>query len=63
MTDTPTLDIRDTIELGNFSAQATMFNAIAWTIAPLPLFIWLFILFRSVRRASSASKAQLNEAD
>lgn len=50
MNDLPILDIRDTIELGAFAGQATLFRAMAWVLAPLPLAIWLFLLFRQARR-------------
>ena len=40
MNDVPTLNIRDTIELGEFSGRAALFQTIAWTVAPLPLLIW-----------------------
>lgn len=50
MNDLPILDIRDTIELGEFAGRATLFRAMAWTLAPLPLAIWLFLLFRQARR-------------
>ena len=50
MNDLPILDIRDTIELGAFAGRATLFRAMAWTLAPLPLAIWLFLLFRQARR-------------
>ncbi len=50
MNDLPILDIRDTIELGEFSGRAAAFRTMAWTLAPLPLAIWLFLLFREARR-------------
>ena len=50
MTDLPILDIRDTIELGEFSGRAALFRTVAWTVAPLPLVAWLFLLFRQARR-------------
>ncbi len=53
MTDLPILDIRDTIELGEFGGRATLFQTIAWTVAPLPLVAWLFLLFRQARRTET----------
>ena len=42
ITDEPLLYIRDTIELGNFAGRATVFQSLAWAVAPLPLLVWLF---------------------
>ena len=53
MNDLPILDIRDTIELGEFGGRAALFRAMAWTLAPLPLAIWLFLLFRQARRTET----------
>ena len=53
MNDLPVLDIRDTIELGEFGGRAALFRTIAWTVAPLPLVIWLFLLFRQARRSDT----------
>ena len=53
MNDLPVLDIRDTIELGDFGGQAALFRTMAWTLAPLPLAIWLFLLFRQARRTET----------
>ena len=50
MTDVPVLDIRDTIELGEFGGRATLFSATAWTVAPLPLLVWLVFLVRQWRK-------------
>ena len=55
LTDTPLLDIRDTIELGSFSARGTFCRTIAWTVAPLPLLIWLVMLVRHARRPKAVS--------
>ena len=63
LTDVPVMDIRDTIELGSFSARATMFRTLAWTVAPLPLLIWFLMLVRLVRRPATISEVQLQEAD
>lgn len=50
MTDEPVLDIRDTIGLGEFGGRAVLFSALAWTVAPLPLVVWLVFLVRQWRR-------------
>ncbi len=50
MTDVPVLDIRDTIELGEFGGRAALFGAMAWTVAPLPLLVWLVFLVRQWRK-------------
>ena len=50
MTDVPVLDIRDTIELGEFGGRAALFSAAAWTVAPLPLLVWLVFLVRQWRK-------------
>ena len=61
LTDTPLLDIRDTIELGSFSTRATLFRTIAWAVAPLPLLIWLVMLVRQARRPKAISEEKLKE--
>ena len=63
LTDTPLLDIRDTIELGSFSARGTFFRTIAWTVAPLPLLIWLVMLVRHARRPKAVSEETLKESE
>ena len=50
MTDVPVLDIRDTIELGEFGGRATLFSTMVWTVAPLPLVLWLGFLVRQWRK-------------
>ena len=50
MTDVPILDIRDTIELGEFGGRAALFSTMAWTVAPLPLLLWLVFLVRQWRK-------------
>ena len=50
MTDVPVLDIRDTIELGEFGGRAALFSAMAWAVAPLPLLVWLTFLVRQWRK-------------
>ena len=63
LTDTPLIDIRDTIELGSFSVRATLFRTIAWTVAPLPLLIWLVMLVRLARRPKAVSEEKLRETE
>ena len=53
MNDLPILDIRDTIELGDFGGQAALFRTMAWTLAPFPLAMWLYLLFRQARRTET----------
>ena len=50
MTDVPVLDIRDTIALGEFGGRAALFSTMAWTVAPLPLLVWLVFLVRQWRK-------------
>ena len=50
MTDVPVLDIRDTIELGEFGGRAALFSTAAWAVAPLPLVVWLVFLVRQWRK-------------
>ena len=61
LTDTPLLDIRDTIELGTFGARATAFRVLAWTLAPLPLLVWLVLLVRQARKPKAVSEAKERE--
>ncbi len=61
LTDTPLLDIRDTIELGTFGARATVFRALAWALAPIPLVIWLVLLVRQARKPKVVSEAKRKE--
>ena len=63
MTDEPVLDIRDTVTLGRFGARAATFRTIAWTVAPLPLLVWLLMLVRSSRQPAQVSLEQQQEAD
>ena len=63
LTDTPLLDIRDTIDLGSFAARATAFRVLAWTVAPLPLLIWLVMLVRQARRPKQVSEAKRQEEE
>lgn len=50
MTDVPVLDIRDTIELGEFGGRAALFSTMVWAVAPLPLLAWLVFLVRQWRK-------------
>jgi len=61
--DVPVLDIRDTIELGEFQTRATVFRALAWGVAPLPLLVWVVLLFRHARRPQTVTEDQQREAD
>ena len=59
----PIIDIRDTIELGSFATRATLFRTLGWTVAPLPLLVWMVMLVRLARQPTTVSKAQKKEAD
>ena len=61
--DVPDLDIRDTIELGEFQTRATGFRILAWGVAPLPLLVWFVMLVRQARRPDTVSEDQQREAD
>jgi hypothetical protein len=61
--DAPGLDIRDTIELGEFQTRATGFRILAWGVAPLPLLVWFVLLVRQARRPDTVSEDQQQEAD
>ena len=63
MNDVPTLNIRDTIELGEFSGRAALFQTIAWTVAPLPLLIWAVLLVRLARKPKIISLEAAKEAE
>ena len=63
LTDVPIIDIRDTIELGSFATRATMFRTLGWTVAPLPLLVWMVMLIRLARQPTTVSEAQQKEAD
>ena len=63
ITDEPVLRIRDTIELGSFTGRARFFRTLAWTIAPLPLFVWLVMLVRLARKPKAISLEKAREAD
>ena len=63
MNDLPILDIRDTIELGEFGGQAVFFRALAWAVAPLPLLVWLGFLVRLARKPKTVSLEAAREAE
>ena len=63
MNDVPMLNIRDTIELGEFSGRAALFRTIAWTVAPLPLLVWVVLLVRLARRPKIISLEAAKEAE
>ena len=63
MTDVPILDIRDSIELGEYSARATFLNTLAWTVAPSPLLIWVVFLVRLVRKPKEISMEAAKELE
>ena len=63
LTDIPIIDIRDTIELGSFATRATVFRTLGWTVAPLPLLVWLIMLVRLARQQTTVSEIQQLEAD
>ncbi len=63
MNDLPILDIRDTIELGEFGGQAVFFRALAWAVAPLPLLLWLVFLVRLARKPRVVSLEAAREAE
>ena len=63
LTDVPIIDIRDTIELENFATRATLFRTLGWTVAPLPLLVWMVMLVRLAREPTTVSEAQQKEAD
>ena len=63
MTDVPILDIRDSIELGEYSARATFLSTLAWTVAPLPLLVWFVFLLRLVRKPKEISMEAAKELE
>ena len=63
ITDLPVLDIRDTLELGSFAGRATVFNSLAWGLAPLPLLVWFVLLVRHTRRPRTVTLEQQKEED
>ena len=63
VTDDPVIDIRDGVELGSFTTRATVMKAVAWTVAPLPLVVWLFMLVRLMRRPKLAGPGLVKQED
>ena len=63
MNDLPILDIRDTIELGEFAGQAFVFRTAAWAVAPLPILFWLVFLVRLTRKPKVVSLEAAREAE
>ena len=63
ITDEPILAIRDTIELGGFAGRAAFFRTVGWTVAPLPLFVWLVMLARLSRKPKPISIEKTQEAE
>ena len=63
VTEDPVIDVRDTVELGSFRTRATIMKAIAWTIAPLPLVVWLVLFVRLMRRPRLARQDPLKGED
>ena len=63
MTDVPLLDIRDSIELGEFATQAAFYRALAWTVAPLPLLLWFVFLIRQARKPKEISMEAAKELE
>ena len=63
MTDVPVLDIRDSIELGEFASRATLFRTAAWVIAPLPLLVWALLLIRQARKPEEISTEVAKELE
>jgi hypothetical protein len=55
ITEEPVLNIRDTIELGNFAGRAALFRTVAWVVAPLPLVLWAAGLVLALRRRPLAA--------
>ena len=53
VTEDLVIDIRDAVELGSFTTRATVLKVIAWTVAPLPLVVWLVMLVKLMRRAEA----------
>jgi hypothetical protein len=55
ITDLGPLDIRDTIDLGEYGTLAAAWTTIAWVVSPLPLFLWMLYVGRLSRRPRRAS--------
>ena len=63
MTDIPVLDIRDSIELGEFNRRAALFRTATWVVAPLPLLVWLLLLVRQARKPDEISTEVAKELE
>ena len=63
VTDDPVIDIRDAVELGSFTTRATVMKAMAWTVAPLPLVVWLVMFVRVLRRPKLAGPGPVRQED
>ena len=63
ITDEPSLAIRDTIELGSFAGRSAFFRTLAWTVAPLPMVVWLVMLLRLARTPKAISIEKAEEAE
>jgi hypothetical protein len=63
VTDEPVLDIRDTIELGSFAGRSVFFRTLTWTVAPLPMFVWLVMLVRLARKPKMVSLEKAAEEE
>lgn len=63
ITDEPSLAIRDTIELGSFAGRSAFFRTLAWTVAPLPMVVWLVMLLRLARPPKAISIEKAEEAE
>jgi hypothetical protein len=63
ITEQAVLDVRDTIQLGDFTAPATFFRTVAWVVAPLPLLFWGIMLVRVARRPRPVLSVKQKLAD
>lgn len=50
ITDLGSLDIRDTIDLGEYGTLAVAWTTIAWLVSPLPLVLWILYVATLSRR-------------
>jgi hypothetical protein len=55
ITDSGPLDIRDTIDLGEYESLATAWTTVAWVVSPLPLLLWILYAGRLSRRPRAVS--------
>jgi hypothetical protein len=63
LTEDATLNIRDSIELGNFASRARVLRAVAWTVAPLPLVLWAATFAMALRRRKPQGAAMRPRAE